>query len=61
MAPQLEHISYKALLKYLRAATEALSQEGYDEAAHYFDMLTTTVEEWTPSKDFVFKTRDLGL
>lgn len=61
MAPQLEHISYRALLKYLKAATAALEVLGVARAAHYFDMLTTTVEEWTPSKDFVFKTRDLGL
>lgn len=61
MAPQLEHIPYKALLKYLRAATKALEESAENEAAHYFDMLTTTVEEWSPGKDFVFKTRDLGL
>lgn len=61
MAPQQEHITYRALLKYLREATSALEKAGEEDAAHYFEMLTTTVEEWTPSKEFVFKTRDLGL
>jgi hypothetical protein len=60
MAPQ-ENISYRALLKYLREATSALEKEGQEDAAHYFEMLTTTVEEWRPGKDFIFKTKDLGL
>lgn len=60
MAPQ-ENISYRALLKYLREATKALEADGHDDAAHYFELLTDTVEEWRPGKDFVFKTKDLGL
>lgn len=60
MAPQ-ENISYRSLLKYLREATEALEKDGRDDAAHYFEMLTTRVEDWRPGKDFTFKTKDLGL
>ncbi len=59
--PAPEAIGYRTLLKYLRAATEALEEENEGEAAHYFEMLTTRVEEWRPGQEFVFKTRDLGL
>lgn len=56
-----ENISYRSLLKYLREAQAALESAGEDDAAHYFEMLTTTIEEWRPGKPFEFKTRDLGL
>lgn len=59
--PTPESISYRTLLKYLREAQAALETAGEEDAAHYFEMLTTTVEEWRPGKEFVFKTRDLGL
>lgn len=59
--PAAENISYRSLLKYLREAQAALTQSGEEDAAHYFEMLTTTIEEWRPGKEFVFKTRDLGL
>lgn len=58
---QQETISYRALLKYLREATASLEAEGQEDAAHYFEMLTTRIEEWRPGQEFNFKTRDLGL
>ena len=59
--PALEHIRYRDLKRYLVEAQAALLSEGEEDAAHYFEMLHTTVSEWTPGKPFKFNTKDLGL
>lgn len=59
--PPSDFISQRSLLKYLEAARVALEQEGYEDPAHYFEMMHDAVSRWSPSKPFTFKSADLGL
>lgn len=62
MRDDIESVSTKRLLTYLKECINALEKEGYQEATFYFEMLHDTIEEKTGKASVLkFEYKDLGL
>ena len=58
----IEYVSTKRLLKYLKTAISALESENLSEAVFYFEMLHDTIELKTGRNQALeFEYKDLGL